>query len=64
MIVTKKTLKNFKNKLQKMSDEIQKIADECSVADDEAEGTSVFAEALWSTQMMIEDARDRLDEEL
>ena len=47
-----------------MSDEIQKIADECSVADDEAEGTSVFAEALWSTQMMIEDARDRLDEEL
>lgn len=53
MKISKSTLEKFKTKCEQLSEEIQAIADDCSLENGESEE----AEALWSAQMSIEDAK-------
>lgn len=62
MIITKKVLKKFMGKCQDLVDQIDEVADECTAADDHKEGETELAEALWSAQMEIENAKLTLEE--
>ena len=67
-IVTKAKLKKFYKKLEELVETIDNLADECTIAFDDTpegetpEGETEMAEALWSAQSYIKDAKLALKE--
>ena len=66
-IIDKKLLKEFARKCENLVDEIDHIADliqTLDINDSIKEGETDLAQALWEAQTDINNAKDRLEEEL
>jgi len=57
MKITKKHLKKFHDRLEKIIDDIQELADMCNME----EGEASLAEDLWTAQVEMESARQNID---